>query len=103
MPNTETPNLNSPAMPNLRTSSLFLIILLIAAPRLFLLVDCRPLRPGSTIEPHRVHNNVPALASQTPETAVSPPIYSGSRRIGDDNGGVAFTFASGPSRKGAGH
>ncbi|TYK12856.1 hypothetical protein E5676_scaffold255G004480 [Cucumis melo var. makuwa] len=101
---TEMPNLNSPAMPNYRISSFLLIILLMAAPRFFLSVDCRPLRPGSPIDRHHVHN-ASAIPHDGPETqkAATALIDSGGRRIGDEGGGVAFTMASGPSRKGAGH
>ncbi|KAG6604156.1 hypothetical protein SDJN03_04765, partial [Cucurbita argyrosperma subsp. sororia] len=91
-------NLNSPAMPKMKNSSLLLIMVLMAATRFLPLVDCRPLRSGSTIE-HQRTNNGSAISSS--EIAASSPEDSGSRSSGD--GGVAFTLASGPSRKGAGH
>ncbi|KAE8647506.1 hypothetical protein Csa_003725 [Cucumis sativus] len=106
MPHTEMPNLYSPPMLNPRISSFLLIIFLIAAPRFFLYVDCRPLRPGSPIDRHHVHDNASALPHNAPpetQKAATAPIDSGAPPIGDEGGGVAFTMASGPSRKGAGH
>ncbi|KAG6595007.1 hypothetical protein SDJN03_11560, partial [Cucurbita argyrosperma subsp. sororia] len=89
-------------MANVKSSSLLLIVALIAATGFVLLVDGRPLRSGSTNQSHPI-NNGSALAEKPETAAASPTSDSDIHQSGGGGGGVVFTLVSGPSRKGAGH